>query len=399
MNPLGVFVNRAAQGVMSPVIKRMKIDFPEKIEGVDAFMSIPDLLEQNNVNHPLIVTGPRISKSEFFSAMLHSLDGEYVVYDKVEPDPKVSQVKEMISIYQREKCDSFIAIGGGSNMDAAKAAAAGVVRPDKDVSELGGLMKVGRKIPLFIAVPTTAGTGSETTVAAVVTDDDTGRKYAINDGALCPDYAILDPNLTVSLPPHLTAQTGMDALTHAIEAYLNVTYHTKDTKDLCEDAVGAIFEYLPRAYEDGDDLEAREEMLRASFLAGQAFTVACVGNVHAIAHTIGGLYHVPHGLANAITLPYVLRDYGTKVYEPLSRLAEVAGIAKGGSQKERALLFIEEIEKMNQRMNIPKNIPEIQAGDIKVMSTWAAREANPLYPCPKVYGKDDFKRLILQIRG
>ena len=399
MNLFGTMGNRIAQGLMAPVIKNMKIDFPQRIEGVDAFLSIPEILEQHNATHPLIVTGPRIAKSEFFSAMIHNMEGEYSVYDKVEPDPKVSQAVEMMEMYEQNHCDSFIAIGGGSNMDAAKAAAAGVARPDKKISELGGLMKVGKKIPLFIAVPTTSGTGSETTVAAVVTDDETGRKYSINDGNLCPDYAVLDPNLTVSLPPALTAQTGMDALTHAVEAYLNKTYHTKDTKELCEDAVQAIFEFLPKAYEDGNDMEAREEMLLASFKAGQAFTVSCVGNVHAIAHTIGGLYHVPHGLANAVVLPYVLYDYGAKIYAPLARLAEITGVKEEGSQKDKAEAFIEEIKKMNERMGIPSNFSQLQEKDFPTMAGWAAKEANPLYPCPKIYGKNDFIRLLKQIRG
>ncbi|MCR5546379.1 MAG: iron-containing alcohol dehydrogenase [Lachnospiraceae bacterium] len=399
MNLFGVIGNRIAQAVIAPVVKNMKIEFPERIEGVDAFLSIPEILEQNGVSHPLIVTGPRIAKSEFFSAMIHNLDGEYTIFDKVEPDPKVSQVSEMVELYQKEGCDSFIAIGGGSNMDAAKAAAAGVTRPDKAISELGGLMKVGKPIPLFIAVPTTSGTGSETTVAAVVTDDKTGRKYAINDGVLCPKYAVLDPSLTVSLPPALTAQTGMDAMTHAVEAYLNEKYHTEETKELCEDAVSAIVEFLPRAYEDGSDMEAREEMLIASFKAGEAFTIACVGNVHAIAHTIGGLYHVPHGMANAVILPYVLEDYGEKIYPALARLSEVSGIKTDGSEKEKAKAFIERIKSMNEHMEIPTHFSQINEKDIPTMASWAAKEANPLYPCPKIYSREDFKKMIRKIRG
>ena len=262
----------------------------------------------------MIVTGPRIGKTGFLKDLYNDLSERSVIYDQVHPDPTISQIEEMYQIYQDHDCDSIIAIGGGSNMDAAKALAARVARPDKSLQDMKGQLKVDRQVPFFVAVPTTAGTGSETTIAAVVTDDAENHKYAINDPVLVPDYAVMDPSLTVSLPADITAATGMDALTHAVEAYLSWTYRTEETIEYCEEAVTAIMGFLPEAYEQGDSLEAREEMLIASFKAGAAFTRACVGNVHAIAHTIGGLYHVPHGLANAVVLPIVLEDYGSAVY-------------------------------------------------------------------------------------
>lgn len=400
----------------------MKMRMPKRVEGVDSFLSIPDILQKEGAKKPLIVTGPRIGKSEFFQNFLHTMTMSYAVFDKTLPDPRLSQIEEMVQLYWDEGCDSFIAIGGGSNMDAAKAASARIARPDKTLQQLGGLMKVRKKTPLFIAVPTTAGTGSETTVAAVVTDDETSRKYAINDPALCPDYAVLDPTLTVSLPPSLTASTGMDALTHAIEAYLNKPYHTKDTAHLSEEAVRAIMEFLPKAYADGKDMEAREEMLAASFKAGVAFTTACVGNVHAIAHTIGGLYHVPHGLANAVVLPIVLEDYGEAAAAGLARLARLcelkptdedrkkaeeayrsasAGKRRSASAKDDMLYasaMIRKIREMNQAMDIPETFPQIEDKDIDKMAGWAEREANPLYPVPVVYTKQHFARVIRKVK-
>ena len=277
-------------------------------------------------------------------------------------------------------------------MDAAKAAAARLARPGKPLSQLVGLLKVRRRILPLIAVPTTAGTGSETTIAAVVTGSD-HHKYAISDLCLIPRYAILDPALTVGLPPHITAETGMDALTHAVEAYLSRFYNTKQTRLLAENAVVTIFTHLERAYRDGTSLPDRAAMLQASFDAGAAFTRASVGNVHAIAHTLGGLYGVPHGLANAVLLPLVLEDYGKAAYPCLARLAALVGL-KGDTEEVRAKAFIAEIRAMNVRMGIPDRFNCIRKEDIPLMATWAAQEANPVYPVPVIYDEARFARVI-----
>ena len=282
-------------------------------------------------------------------------------------------------------------------MDAAKGAAARVVRPNAKVGQLAGLLKVMKKLPPFIAVPTTAGTGSETTIAAVITDSDTHHKYAIMDLHLVPKYAVLDPELTKGLPPKITATTGMDALTHAVEAYTNWTYNTEETIRAAEEAVVGIFRYLERAYRDGDDMDARTQMLLASFKAGFAFTHACVGNVHSIAHTLGGLYNTPHGLANAVILPIVLEDYGEVVYEKLAHLAELTGVKDNGSTEEKAKAFIAEIRAMNRRMEIPTGFNFIQEKDIPQMITWALAESNPFYPVPIVYNRKRCEKVIRRI--
>ena len=340
----------------------------------------------------MIVTGPRIVKSEFFVNACGTLK-EYSLFSDVRPDPDTKTVEKIAAMYTQERCDCFVAIGGGSNMDAAKAASARIARPDRTLQEMGGTLKVRRRTPLFLAVPTTAGTGSECTVAAVVTDPETHHKYSINDFVLCPDYAILDPVLTVSLPPFLTATTGMDALTHAVEAYLNRPYHRRETPGQCREAVRAIFRYLPEAFKKPDNLKARQEMLFASFKAGLAFTTACVGNVHAAAHTIGGLYHVPHGLANAVLLPIVLEDYGKKVERPLADLARFAHIA-AGTDSEYAAAFIQKIRDMNRTFGIPDHIEKISEDDLDQMASWAVQEANPLYPVPVIYDREHFKRIL-----
>ena len=390
---------RCYQKIVDIVANMIKWKEPERVEGVDSFHSIPEILSNEEKWAPMIVTGPTLGKSNFLKSLYGELSERTYVYDKVKSDPSVSQVEEMVTLYREHQCDSIVAIGGGSNIDAAKAMAARIARPDKSLQRMAGTMKVGRETPLFIAVPTTSGTGSEATIAAVITDDRVNRKYSIMDGVLLPDYAVMDPGLTVSMPPTLTAVTGMDALTHAVEAYLNVSYHNQVTRQNCEEAVQGIMEFLELAYEQGDSLEAREEMLIASYKAGVAFTRACVGNVHAIAHTIGGLYHVPHGLANAVVLPYVLEDYGEKVYEPLAHLAEISNVANEGTQQEKALKFIQHIRQMNENMGIPNHLPQIRQEDVAKMAKWADKEANPLYPVPVIYDKKRFERVILKVAG
>lgn len=282
-------------------------------------------------------------------------------------------------------------------MDCAKAAAARVAHPNKTIAQLGGTLKVHKKVPPFFAVPTTAGTGSETTVAAVVTDPVTHHKYAVQDPCLVPKYAVLDPELTVGLPPHVTSTTGMDALTHAVEAYTN-RFAPKYTDRLAEKAVKLIFDNLELCYKDGKNIEARSNMLLASFYAGAAFSRACVGNVHAIAHTLGGLYGTAHGLANAVILPYVLEDFGEAVYKKLARLAEIVGIS-GADDGEKARAFIKEIRRMNKDMNIPDKLDCIKTEDIPQMVEWAMAEANPIYPVPVIWNAEQFTKTIERLRA
>lgn len=389
---------RVYQYVFASFNEKINNREPQVMYGESAIMDITEVLKNNKIKKPMVVTGPRISKSEHFIKFASTLEQGFVLFDKVKPDPPVSMIEEMVALYRAQKCDGIIAIGGGSNIDAAKAMGARIARPRKSLAKLGGVLKVCKKTPFLIAVPTTAGTGSECTIAAVVTDDSIGRKYAINDPVLCPDVAVLDPVMSVSLPPNLTAYTGMDALTHAVEAYLNKGYHRSNTETLVIESVRAIFEYLPLAYENGNDVQAREQMLLASYKAGIAFSTACVGNVHAIAHTVGGKYHVQHGLANAIILPHVLRAYLPKSEKELAKLSKAVELSdKDTDNQTAALEFIEKIEEMNRAFSIPDYIAEIQESDIEEMATWANREANPLYPVPVIFNKHKFAELLREL--
>lgn len=373
--------------------------WPILISGPDSVRQIPGLLQKENIQRVMVVTGPTTGRklAPGILAELSAAGISYVLFMEVESNPSVNTVNKIQKLYLENSCEGFIAIGGGSPMDAAKAAAARVVRPKTEVGQMAGLLKVMKKLPPFIAVPTTAGTGSETTIAAVITDSETHHKYSLMDLCLVPKYAVLDPEMTRELPPHITAATGMDALTHAVEAYICWTYNTSESIRLAEEAVCEIFRYLERAYKDGSDMEARTQMLIASYKAGVAFTRAGVGNVHAIAHTLGGLYNTPHGLANAVILPIVLEDYGQAVQEKLAHLAELTGISIAGTNAEKARAFIDEIRAMNRRMDIPTGFDFIKEEDIPQMVKWALAEANPVYPMPVVYNRKRCEKVIRRI--
>ena len=372
---------------------------PRVYAGPGSLLRAADILRENGLRRPFVIASRRQCADEHFRALQEALDEQDIllsVFSSVEPNPSVETVEKIAAQYKFDRCDCFLVIGGGSPMDAAKAAAARLARPERSLSRLAGLLKVRRRVPPLIAVPTTAGTGSETTIAAVITGSD-HHKYAVSDLCLIPRYAILDPTLSVGLPPHITAETGMDALTHAVEAYLSRFYNTGMTRALAESAVVTIFAHLERAYRDGASLEDRAAMLQASFDAGAAFTRASVGNVHAIAHTLGGLYGTPHGLANAVLLPLVLEDYGAAAYSRLACLAGLVGLP-GETKETRAKAFIAEIRAMNARMGIPDHFDTIREEDIPLMSKWASQEANPVYPVPVIYDEARFARVIERAR-
>ena len=372
---------------------------PRVYAGPGSLLRAADILRENGLRRPFVVASRRQCADKHFRALQEALDEQDIllsVFSSVEPNPSVETVEKIAAQYKFDRCDCFLVIGGGSPMDAAKAAAARLARPERSLSRLAGLLKVRRRVPPLIAVPTTAGTGSETTIAAVITGSD-HHKYAVSDLCLIPRYAILDPTLSAGLPPHITAETGMDALTHAVEAYLSRFYNTGMTRALAESAVVTIFAHLERAYRDGASLEDRAAMLQASFDAGAAFTRASVGNVHAIAHTLGGLYGTPHGLANAVLLPLVLEDYGAAAYPRLARLAWLVGLP-GETKEARAKAFIAEIRAMNARMGIPDHFDTIREEDIPLMSKWASQEANPVYPVPVIYDEARFARVIERAR-
>jgi alcohol dehydrogenase class IV len=389
---------RAFQTAFKIAIPFLPYRTPKAVGSVKA---IPDILEKKRKNRVLLITDTGIrtlgltSELEGLLAQHHIF---YTVYDKTAANPTTANVAQAVDQYRKNACDVIIGFGGGSSLDCAKAVGACIANPKKTLAQMKGILKVRKKLPLLIAIPTTAGTGSETTLAAVITDAVTRHKYAINDFPLIPKYAVLDPQITLSLPPALTVTTGMDALTHAVEAYIgnSTTYGTRKNALM---AIKLIFENLFAVYENGANIRARRNMLHASYYAGCAFTKSYVGYVHAVAHSLGGAYNVPHGLANAVLLPFVLESYGVKIHKKLHRLAVEIGLSdEHDAPSVGARRFIEAIEDMKQRFSIGNTIPELQSADISRLARLADKEANPLYPVPVLKDAkelEEFYRFIL----
>jgi len=382
----------------------LKIALPflpyRKPEVIGSVKTIPDILKKRKCSHALIITDTGIRNLGLTKRLENVLtkDGiPFCIYDKTVANPTTANVAEALEMYLSNGCDAIIGFGGGSSMDCAKAVGARIAKPKQSLAKMKGILKIHKKLPLLIAIPTTAGTGSETTLAAVITDAETRHKYAINDFPLIPRYAVLDPKVTLSLPPFITATTGMDALTHAVEAYIgkSTTYGTRKDALL---AVKLIFENIDKAYTNGSDIDARRNMLHASFYAGCAFTKSYVGYIHAVAHSLGGEYNVPHGLANAILLPFVLEAYGPCIHKKLHHLAVAAGIcAKDTPYDAAASEFIEAIKAMKKRFDIGDTVKEIQEADIPKLSHYADKEANPLYPVPVLMDAEELEQFYVTL--
>ena len=397
MNTLRKIYCRAFQKAFHIAIPFLPYRKP-KIAG--SVKELPEIIMRHKCTHVLIITDGGIMTlglTRRLEKALKEAGIPYTIYDKTVANPTTVNVREALELYHKEGCDAIIGFGGGSSMDCAKAVGACAVKPNQSLAQMKGILKVHKKLPLLMAVPTTAGTGSETTLAAVITDADTRYKYAINDFPLIPRYAVLDPKVTLSLPPFITATTGMDALTHAVEAYIGNST-TIDTRRDALKAIKLIFENIDIAYEHGDNIQARRNMLHASFYAGCAFTKSYVGYVHAVAHSLGGQYNVPHGLANAILLPLVLREYGSCIDKKLHRLAIAAGLAdKNTPDHEAAELFIRAIEEMKERLVIVNIVKEIQETDILKLAHYADKEANPLYPVPKLMDASELEKFYYML--
>ena len=369
---------------------------------VPSCSELDDVFKKGNATSVLVVTDAGIVKNGLTKSLeivLKKNKIRYTVYDKTQPNPTVDNVEDALTLYNKNKCDALIAIGGGSAMDCAKAVGARVAYPNKTVGKMGGILRVLRRLPTLIAIPTTAGTGSETTLAAVITDDKTHHKYALMSFPLIPHYAVLDAKLTNTLPPHMTSTTGMDALTHAVEAYIGRST-TKETRRLALEATKLVFENIEKAYVNGNDHKARENMLHAAYKAGVAFSKSYVGYIHAIAHSLGGKYGTPHGLANAVIMPYVLESYGKSAYKKLHRLGIAAGVcSENDSDESGAKKFIEAIKALNEKMNIPNKVTGIKQEDISEMARHAEKEANPLYPVPRLMTRKELESFYYTIGG
>ncbi len=393
------FLLRVRQAIFSPIQKTQLYMQPRMIKGVHALLDLVDVLKEKHLTHYMIVTTPGFIKrgtlQSFFEALTQN-DIQYSIFHDVKPDPEISDVEKLKEMFIKDGCQALIAIGGGSVIDCSKAALACVQMKNLDVKTVLHTGRVSKQLPLLIAVPTTAGTGSEVTAGAVITDPIKKRKYALSHLFLIPKYAVLDASLLTSLPAKMTAYSGMDALTHAIEAYINC-FNNRKTNEYALCAIKSIFQYLVPSFEDGLNMQYRLELLEASYNAGVAISNNYVGYVHAIAHGIGGMYHLQHGMINAIILPIVLEEYGGAVVGKLAKIADVVGIT-GATDQDKSKQFIQKLQDLNQIFSIPTSIPEIQEEDIHYLATGAEKEGNPTYPTPVTWNVAQFEKVIRKIK-
>ena len=394
---------RAQQLLMKLAIPHLiKYTPPKLLSGAGSVTKLADEVESHGLTKVLLVTDKSLMGLGLPNSLIEALqanDIECTIYDEVDPNPTKQNVEGAVSCYQQHNCQGVIAFGGGSPMDCAKATATRIANPDKTLQQLRGNMKVSKPIAPLFAVPTTSGTGSETTVGAVITDSEEQMKFAISGNPLVPLVAVLDPELTVGLPPAITAATGMDALTHAVESYIG-TVARQTEFDKSEQATKLIFDNLEAVYQDGSDLEKRNNMALASFYAAESFNFGLLGYVHSIAETLGALYGIPHGVANAVILPHVLEfSRGDKTVEKrLAQLARVTGL--GDSQQSDEALskaFIDKVNSMNQNMNMPATFKEMQEKDVDLIVRRGLDGGNSDYGVPKIMSETDCETLVRKL--
>ena len=381
------------------VTRYIPIPQPTLLVGPGSSARLGELIAGFGHTKLLIVTGAFTARLGMLKGLTDALTAggaQFVVFDQITPDAPIPLVEQGIEFYREHGCDALVAFGGGSSMDAAKAIAMAIANP-RPVRKLAGYLKGRRSPPAIYAVPTTAGTGSEVTVAAVISDPERQDKVVIVDPRLVPRMAALDPTLMTGLPPHITAATGIDALTHAVEAFVG-NWATPYSDGMALAAVGIIFRHLRTCYTDGKNLAAREQMALASTYAGLAFTRANVGYVHAIAHQFGGRYHTAHGLANAIMLPHVLKYSSPAITERLALLAVRAGLGKAGAAPEAlAQQFLDGVDQLNRDLNIPLVLDALQEADIADLAKAACHEAHTGYPVPRYMTQEQCEALIRQV--
>jgi alcohol dehydrogenase len=382
------------------ITRWLPIPQPTLLVGPDSSIRLGQSIAGFGHRKLLVVTDKIIMQLGLLQGLTDALTAggvEFAIFDEITPDAPIPLIERGIQCYRDNDCDAIVAVGGGSAIDASKAIAVSIANSGKTLRSLAGYFKgMHAPVPIY-AVPTTAGTGSEVTVAAVIADPERHSKLVIVDMRMVPRMAALDPKLMTGLPPAVTAATGVDALTHAVEAFIG-QWACAQTDSLALAAVGMIFENLPVAYATGSDLQAREKMALASTFAGMAFTRANVGYVHAIAHQFGGRYHTPHGLANAIVLPHVLRFSAPAIEIQLARLAERAGLATEGlSRAQRAERFLDAVDALLLQLNIPKTLQSLQAKDIPSLARAALKEAHTGYPVPRYMTQAECESILRKL--
>ncbi len=371
------------------------IKFPKQIlfESNGSVFKIPVFLKEKGFKKPFIIVSNSVSKTQHYFEFIKRLEMnsiDFTEFKEVKQNPEFEAILKARQVAKNNQIDSIVAIGGGSVIDTAKAVGALLSDENATLEKLRGLLKVKKRFPMLIAIPTTAGSGSEATISSVITNKEKGDKFAINSPKLLPHVVVLDDEFLISLPKNIIANCGMDALTHSIEAYLGNAL-TKRTKLAALESISLIDSSLLDFYHDPKNDKARNNMLKASYLAGVAFTRSYVGYVHAISHSLSGKYNIPHGYANAVILPHLLDEYQKKSSRKLSILAKRIKLNKGKD-------FIEWVKNLNKEMSIPETFNGlIKEEDIPFLAKHSAKEANPLYPVPLELSCRELEKIIKEL--
>ncbi|GAA5316893.1 MAG: iron-containing alcohol dehydrogenase [Candidatus Pelagadaptatus aseana] len=383
--------------IVSSLLKFLPIQLPVVFKGAGSTVQLCGQIDSLGYSKVLIVTDEVLHKLGALDVVKAELDKSgiaYAIYDKVQPNPLFSQVLEALALFQQEQCQAVVSIGGGSVIDAAKMVAMMHTNPGDKLKKYDGIQKFKKAGVTQFVVPSTAGTGSEVSVGAVITDDTTHAKFVIIDTKMAPQYVALDSEIMKGMPPGITAATGMDALTHAVESYLATG--GGEASDLqAKTATKLIFKYLKRAYQNGEDMEARDNMALAAFYAGVAMSRTSLGYVHGVAHQLSRLCETPHGLANAMVLPEVLSAYGNSVHKKLADLAREAGIGNADdNDSQLANDFIQAIKDLRSDMAMPLKPKGFKPEYVQDVTDAAISETGNLYPVPRYMSKAEISVVV-----
>ena len=387
-----VFIARIYQKILYIFTNLIKFREPIILKKLD---EVVEVLKKHNKKNILLLSGKRVCNNEFYIFLDNLLKDNFNVlnYTDIPSDPDIESIEKAVIKSKEFHVDAIISIGGGSTMDAGKIVAARLTN-NKSIRKMRGLLKITKKPIFMIAVPTTCGTGSECTVASVVTDLERNEKYAINDPKLIPQYAVLDPKTLLTLPKHLIATTALDALTHAIEAYIGKS-NTENTKSHAGSAIHEIMENLIDAYNYPQDLELLAVLQKASYDAGIAFTKAYVGYVHAFSHAISAYYHLPHGYLNGVLLPIILEEYGDCIKKELIDFNYICSINSNNPSD-----FIKLLKDLLVNLDIKNNLCDIiKDEDIPNMIKHIKKEVYPLYPVPRYFSDEELLNIFNKIRN
>lgn len=406
-------LKRVFHKVECSVIHAIQFKFLENCvaEGPGAIQKLGPYLAKQGLKKALVMTDQNLVSLGLVKKLTDSLDTAgvgYAIYDGVVPDPTIENVEEGYALYTQENCDFVIGFGGGSPIDAAKVVAGRAVRPDRTADNMGGMFGVmlpnlnwlaikPKTFPKIVCVPTTSGTGAEITFSSVLTNRKTGRKYTVNDPAIQPDHTVLDPELTVTLDPEMTALTGIDALSHLTEAYVGDA-HNKKSDEISREGIKLVFQWLDKAVQEPDNLEARAAMQKAAHLGGKELISGFTTYVHPFAHKTGAMTHLTHGFCIGTYLPYLLEFYRPEADSRLAELADLIGVGNGQSTAQKAEAFIQAIRDLCAPYGIDGHIPQVAMLDKKEFIS-AVRTESFVYPMPKNITDDQISEILDRVSG